>query len=496
MNDVLKLHYIKSDKVMLYILAGLFFYSLILAPWMNTWPEALLIGGTTLAAMFLLFRLIAGSLLMRCSMAAAFMVMAALHIHQSHGMIEFHFGVFVLLALLLFYRDWVPVVCGAVTIAIHHISFFYLQQSGVGVWILANDNLGFSIILIHAGYVVVETVVLAYMCFQLNKEATQSAEMMNVISNAVSGEKIDISGRTSGATELLAQYNVYAEGVELLVRQVGHAIEQLSRNGSSLKSVIVNINDSSNRQFNESDMVASSVEEMTAAIAGVSSNADIAAGSAVKASDSILNCKTINEKASRDIQSMSTVILEAVNTIERLNKNTESISQVIDVIRGVAEQTNLLALNAAIEAARAGEQGRGFAVVADEVRSLAQRTQEATTEINTMITELQKESISAVEVIQRSNTHVDSCVDNIEKSLELVTIVNTVISEINDMSTLIATSAVEQLAVTKEIGENITSIVNIGQSVVQESRVASEASDELQEISSSLSNLSGNFLNR
>ena len=493
-NKILTAHYARSDKIMLGIIAGLFIYALVLASWMGTWAEAIIVGGGTLAAMATLVHLAAGQTLTRAAIGAALMVMTALHIHQSHGMIEFHFGVFLLLAILLFYRDWVPVLAAAVTIAVHHVLFFFLQKSGSAVWVLGDDNLGFNIILLHAAYVVVETAIVIFMCKELKGEAVQSAELMDIISHAVQDDKIVLSGRTSGSTELLQQYNSYADDIESLVTEVHHISQQLENNGSTLKKVINDIQDCSKKQFTETDLVATAAEEMTAAITEVSSNADETAKSTLEVSSHAQDCSNANKQTSLSIEKMSAVIIEAIATMKRLNSNTEAISKVIDVIRGIAEQTNLLALNAAIEAARAGEQGRGFAVVADEVRSLAQRTQEATTEINNMITALQQESQSAVDVIQQSQEHVDNCMKNTANSLELVTQVNEAISTINSMSALIATSATEQSNVTHEISRNISTIVDTSQDIINQSNVAAEAGDDLHKFSASLLTLSQRFV--
>jgi len=135
-------HYRRADRIMLAVLWLMFLYSLGLAAWHGTWGQALLVGGGTAAALSSLYALVPGSRLMRCCVGLAFMVMSALHINQSGGVLEMHFGIFVLLAFLVYYRDWLPIVLAAGLIAAHHLAFFALQQQGVGVYVVPQGSWG------------------------------------------------------------------------------------------------------------------------------------------------------------------------------------------------------------------------------------------------------------------------------------------------------------------------------------------------------------------
>lgn len=453
-------HYKRADKVMKIILGALFVVSLALAPMYSTWMAAILIGGATLATGFVVSALAPGSMLSRIVMGVAFMVMTSLHIQQSHGMLEYHFGVFVLIALLLYYRDWVPVVAAAATIALHHISFYFLQNGGSGVWLLPTTESGFDIVLLHATYVVVETAVIVWMSIDLKKEYLASSELSSTAQEITHGDYIDLSIRTSGSSELLQDFDRYTESVSELVTQVSTNSESVHLTTEQLVTISTNLQKLASAQQQQTDMIASAVEELTASASEVSANAAQAAEAAEQAYQNSQACRESSTTTENDILNLDQQIASASKTIASLDQETSEIGTLLNVIRGIAEQTNLLALNAAIEAARAGEQGRGFAVVADEVRSLAMRTQQATEQINNMIESLQKGSGTAVTAIESSQNLVRTCVENTHNSLALIEQVEQAINQINEMNQFIAGSANEQSTVTQDISRNLSEIVH------------------------------------
>jgi methyl-accepting chemotaxis protein len=212
-----------------------------------------------------------------------------------------------------------------------------------------------------------------------------------------------------------------------------------------------------------------------------------------KADDEAVQGRGVVESTMKSIEGLSAEINSAASVIGELEKESENIGSVLDVIKGIAEQTNLLALNAAIEAARAGEQGRGFAVVADEVRNLASKTQQSTQEIETMIDRLQSGTGSAVQVMMDSQSRAEDSVNqaaNAGISLEAIT---NAVSQIKDMNTHIAVAAEEQSSVAEEINRNIVNINDISIRTADGAGQTSVASAELARLAANLQSLVGQF---
>lgn len=225
------------------------------------------------------------------------------------------------------------------------------------------------------------------------------------------------------------------------------------------------------RQASETDLVATAMTEMASTVHEVATNAGLAADAANKADHESKNGQLVVNNTIAVINELATEVENVAEVIHKLEHESNAISSVLDVIKGIAEQTNLLALNAAIEAARAGEQGRGFAVVADEVRTLATRTQQSTAEIHDMIEKLQIGSHEAVQVMQKGRERAKTSVEQAELSGQSLMAITETVAIISDMNTQIAAAAEEQSAVATEINRNV---VNISQIAEDSSRGAEE----------------------
>lgn len=246
-------------------------------------------------------------------------------------------------------------------------------------------------------------------------------------------------------------------------------------------------------QMRETDQVATATTEMTHAIEEVSRNAHQAADAANNANRETESGNKVLDEALASIHNLANRIDAAGQVIKRVETDSASIGSVLDVIRGIAEQTNLLALNAAIEAARAGEQGRGFAVVADEVRSLAQRTQESTQEIQGMIERLQAGAREAVRSMADGSDEMQRTMAQAARAGESLAAIKQAVAMINDMNTQIASATEEQMAVSQEISRNVVNISDVAKSSARSVQEVDKTSRELNNAATRLAGLVNEF---
>ncbi len=260
--------------------------------------------------------------------------------------------------------------------------------------------------------------------------------------------------------DLANGFNSFVEKVHNLVLKTSETAESVHTSATKSQSLSSKITESVGNQRHQTDMVATAMNELSASSQEVSSNASEAANSANAANNSCNSAKEVVAEGISSVQSLVDEVEKASNVINNLQGDVGEIVTVLDVIRGIAEQTNLLALNAAIEAARAGEQGRGFAVVADEVRTLASRTQDSTQEIQGMIERLQKGSEEAVSVMLSSKTVGEQTVEHSTSAGTSLDEIAQAVSAINNMNAQIANAAKEQSQVGESINENLMQMLS------------------------------------
>ncbi|ALU43778.1 methyl-accepting chemotaxis protein [Pseudoalteromonas rubra] len=234
-------------------------------------------------------------------------------------------------------------------------------------------------------------------------------------------------------------------------------------------------------QLHEADMVATAATEMQATIQDISHNTEAAADKAESTNKNAQLGRSEVTATIEHIMQLSESLGGASDVVGQLERDGETIGSVLDVIRGIAEQTNLLALNAAIEAARAGEQGRGFAVVADEVRSLAQRTQDSTQEIESIISTLQQRTREVVNIMEQCREQGNESVAQAERAGDLLGMITEDVQTIMEMSTHIATAIDEQKQVASEVNKNVVKIRDIAQVASDHASSNAQSSEELSE---------------
>lgn len=287
--------------------------------------------------------------------------------------------------------------------------------------------------------------------------------------------------------------NDFIGGLRGLLQQIIELGQRFNEQASRLSDVSDKNNQSTEGATVETNMLATSITEMSASVQEVAMNASGAANQAHTANEASSKGKQIVDSTKAVINALSDEVQKSASAIDKLKTDAASIDDVVNVIRGIAEQTNLLALNAAIEAARAGEQGRGFAVVADEVRALASRTQASTEEIQQMIEELQASAGQAVDVMAHGKHSAEKAVDQASQAESSLDEVNASISLMADMNTQIAAAAEQQSAVSGEISENANKLAMYTQEASQLSDEVRAAAQDISETSSMLSSRLANF---
>lgn len=293
--------------------------------------------------------------------------------------------------------------------------------------------------------------------------------------------------------ELAAQFNTFAENIQTIVRLVSETSTHLAQASEEMNRSTLNTTDSIKRQKSEVDQAATAITEMSSASHEVAQNADLTAESTKDADRQTKEGRSLVNQTLDAIQTLTEKTQTTAQTIEQLGNGINQISSVIDVIRGVAEQTNLLALNAAIEAARAGEQGRGFAVVADEVRTLANRTTQSTEEIRSKVESLQKEAANAVSSILENRDLANATMEVANKSGASLDSITDAVSRITSMTMQIASAAEEQSSVAEQINQSIVNINQMADDADAQARSISENSEKLSVTSETLNALVNRF---
>ena len=311
-------------------------------------------------------------------------------------------------------------------------------------------------------------------------------QMVSMLDDIAQGEgdltrRLEVN-RSDELGDIAKGFNTFLGKLQNMITQVVSSVQKVSDSSEHTADIAIRTNTGVQKQLAEIELVATAVHEMTATAQDVARNATHAAEAANHADRSANQGKQTVQHTADAIAALAQEIGRAVTVVQTLAKDSENINAILVAIRGIAEQTNLLALNAAIEAARAGEQGRGFAVVADEVRNLAQKTQKATEEIQAMIQQLQQGTRDVVKVMEDSQSKTAVSVQQASQAAEALESITQAVSVINDMNTQIASAAEEQSAVAEDINRNVTNIGQVANEVAGGADEASQASAELTKL--------------
>ena len=289
------------------------------------------------------------------------------------------------------------------------------------------------------------------------------------------------------------QINLFIDMLQIMMADIANSARELDGQARQSHSLTSHNDQSLARQQSEIAQIATAVHEMSATATEVASNAEQAAAVAHASAKSCEQGKQVISCNQHSITSLAGQVEQASNIIQELEKNAQEINTILSTIQGIAEQTNLLALNAAIEAARAGEQGRGFAVVADEVRVLSKRTHSSTEEIRAMIETLQRNTQQAVNTMHQSQQLAKNSVEDAQNATLALEQITHAIGEISDMATQISSAAEEQRAVTDEVGRNIQATKDVTDELSQAANNANQLASQLKDIALRINEQVNNF---
>ena len=365
----------------------------------------------------------------------------------------------------------------------HDFSVAILDHLQVSLDQRLSDGKRSMLVLVVALALVLLVLVWLYLGFYVSTRRTIS-DLSQVMRQVAAG---DMTGRVVVTSrdelgQLATELNTSVQRIQELIRHVSRTTGQVSDQSGQVEEISTQSSQAVEAQRTQIEQVATAMNEMAATSQEVARSAALAANNAEQVNNETLTGRRMVETSVDGIEKLAQEIENSVQVINNLAEDSASISRVLDVIKGVAEQTNLLALNAAIEAARAGEQGRGFAVVADEVRTLAQRTQQSTQEIEQMIARLQEGVGAAVKVMGTSHGMTGEAVDSALKVQSALDNIMRAVTQIVDQSQQIAAAAEQQTAVSHDIDQNIVQINQSGERTAEGARRTEQASGRMAEL--------------
>jgi len=301
-------------------------------------------------------------------------------------------------------------------------------------------------------------------CFLVNQILLRRLNRISEVAIAISSKDLtqQCTMQSTGVIgEIVNSINQMSDALRVMIQQISTEAGGLYDSSSTLRELTWQTEQGAQAQFSQVEQVATAMNQMSASAQEVARKASETAQLTADANEEGNNAKVVVVEAMGAVDHLSDMVQGAADVITKLEVESENIGNVLAVINGIAEQTNLLALNAAIEAARAGEQGRGFAVVADEVRTLATRTQQSTEEISGMIDRLQSGSRDAVKTMEEARTQALTGVEFTEQAAEALAMISGSINGIADMSAQISNAANEQTAVVEDVNQSITAINDV-----------------------------------
>lgn len=486
MNDISRSDLVRVNR---FIFTLCLFYFLVSLAWIfatGNWELALLqfLVCLPLAAWAGLFQ--SKSSLSPHVLAVVLSVMTSMQVLQSGGMIEAHFGYFVTAAVFFLYRDPKVFITLLLAGAVAHIGFFITQHLHIlNAHFYSHEHCTIEIVLIHAGYLAAECLLLGF----FSQKARQEQGLRNCIQDIHRDGKIDLLVRLNDGSDVACAFNALLQAVHNSIESTHKSSGNMNSLVSELGSILDKINVLISAEQQRTTEIASSTEQMAETLNKISKDVEDANTKAEESLDASSAASQNMISGQNALNELNQSIDRSAETSRYLSEHSNSISDILNVITSIAEQTNLLALNAAIEAARAGEQGRGFAVVADEVRSLAKSTQNSIVEIQATIIKLQKASADAVESMLISRKHAKISLEKISSASCQLDVTTERVKTVADFLKDLLCSTVEQNEVTRIIAQSSATINTLINELAEHTEHATKISHNTRQESTTLVSL-------